>query len=426
MLSSKNPTDDDKAQQVDTFVMACQPIFSRDMKLFAHELLFRQCSGDQCAAIIDYNDATNKIIADGFYLASQRIGSQGKVTVNVGYENIVSQNVLALPAERTILEIPIDIQEDRLLFDSMQTLKANGYNFLIDNYSTDNLFAIKLLSIAEYVKISVGERKGKSVALAKQSLSGWHGKTIAARLEDWEAFEGCKALGFDYFQGFYFSYPKDIVGKKISSQKTTILNLLRLLANEDTELSHIVDVISIDPSLSVRLLQFVNSATMSMVNRVDSLRRAASLVGLNVLKKWAMTAALSDLDTSDKGSEIYYKTIQEAIFLSYIANEINEQGADSETLYLLGLLKNMDAFMGMRMQEIVDSMPLKAVVRKALVRDEKEPLTKFLILLDAIYRDNWKNAQSLLISIGLPLLTAARLYMKACRDAQELLNLTRR
>jgi len=81
----------------------------------------------------------------------------------------------------------------------------------------------------------------------------------------------------------------------------------------------------------------------------------------------------------------------------------------------------VDALMGMKMKEIVDGMPLMAVVKHALVRDVKEPLTRFLNLLDAIWRNDWEQAQGFLRAVGVPLPTAATLYMQAGRDASALM-----
>ncbi len=401
--------------------MASQPIFSRDLAVFAHELLFRQCTGDECAVISNYDAATNHIIADGFSLASQRLGQKVKVTVNVGYDNIMSRNVLALPPERVLLEISGDVRATGEFLGAVRELRAAGYNFLVDNYAPDRAGAQELVALADYVKVAIEGLDGQSVALIKKSLAGWGGKLVATRVESWEAYEGCRFLGFDFFQGFFFSYPKDHVGKKISSHKTARLNLLRQLSDEDAKLPRIVEVLSTDQALSVRLLHFVNSAALSLGDRVDSLKRAASLVGLDTLKKWAMTAMLSDLDSSDKGLELSFRAMHGATFLGLLAEKNSPAGLTGETLYLLGLLNNVDALMGMKMKEILDDMPLKASVKTALMRDEKEPLTRFLRLLDAISRNDWIEAQSLLQAIGIPLPKAAKLYMQAGRDAGELM-----
>lgn len=404
------------------FVMATQPIFSKNLDLFAHELLFRKCCGDEWADIVDHDDATNRIIADGFSLASKRLGQCGRVSVNVGHHNILSKNVLALPSDRVILEIPSHVIPTDRFREACGDLKGEGYHFLLDNYIPGNSALDGLIPLADYVKIPAGTMDGRAVAQARKSLSGWKGKLIASRVESWEAFEGCKYLGFDYFQGYFFAFPRDIVGKKISSHKMTRLNLLRALSDDGAELSRIVDIISTDQALSVRLLHFVNSAAFSLGNRVDSLARAASLVGLNALRKWAMTAALSDIDPSGKGTELSYRTMHGALFLSMLGESRIEPTPERETLYLLGLLRNVDALMGMKMKEIVEDMPLDSTVKRALMRDFGEPLSRFVRLADAIWRNDWRGSRELLDAVGVPAAKAARLYMQAGDRTRELMD----
>ena len=145
--------------QIVDVVMASHPIFDRKMNIAAYELLFRHCYGDECAIISNYDDATNKIISDGFSLASSRLGNVIKLTVNVGIQNIISKNLLALPPSRVVFEIPSITTVSPELLDSCEELKASGYKFLIDNYTVDNPCAEELIHLASYVKIPIGKTR---------------------------------------------------------------------------------------------------------------------------------------------------------------------------------------------------------------------------------------------------------------------------
>ncbi|WP_158304264.1 EAL and HDOD domain-containing protein [Solidesulfovibrio magneticus] len=346
------------AEFPDNYVIASHPIFTKSMHVFAHELLFRQCINDECAAFASHADATNKMIADGFSLATRRLGTNSLLSINVGNDNIMSQAVVALPADRVLLEIPGDIDADDGLLAACRDLRAAGYRFVIDNYAPDAPAAGSLAAIAAFLKIPVNEIDGKSLARIRKSLSRMDIKLIASRVETWDVFEGCRFLGFDYFQGFFFSYLKDIVGKKLSSHRLARFNIQRLLMEKNVDFSRVVDVISTDQALTVRLLHFVNSAAFSLGRRVDSLTRAAALIGLNALKKWAMTAILADTDASDVGRELSYRTLHSAVFLSLLGDRLAAKGPDTDTLYLLGLLHNVDAVMGQKMKDTSMRCPL--------------------------------------------------------------------
>ena len=396
------------------FVLARQPIFNRKLEAFGYEVLFRTCDGERCALITDYDDATNKIIADGFALASKGVYPGVKLTVNVGIDNILSRYVAALPPDRVILEIPCAAPAAPEFIAACKDLRSAGYVFLLDNYEPDAAVdKAALLELASYIKVPVGEAPGRQVARIRAGLLGWKGKLIASRLETWKAFEGCKFLGFDYFQGFFFARPQELTGKRLSTHRLTRLKLLKDLADENATLEGMVASISVDVALSVRLLHFVNSAAFAMTHRVDTLSRAASLVGANTLRKWALAAVLSDIDPSDRGRELCFRTLHLANFLSLLAERVPQAGHSPDKLFLLGLLSHVDSLMGTSMRDIIEDMPLSEEVKRALLRDGKEPLSGYLALSDSVSEDSWDIARTQLASLSIPLGAAADLYMRA-------------
>jgi len=407
---------------VDLF-MARQPIFTKDLEVFAHELLFRKCMDDECALITDFDDATNQVIADGFHLATKGLRRQEKISVNVGFDNILSRYVLALPAARTILEVPSDLEVTRPFLEACDELKEQGYCFLLDNYTAGcPASANGMTALADFIKVPVGNSAGRDVARLKKDLGAWRGGLIASRIESWEAFEGCRFLGFDYFQGFFFSIPKELTGKKLSSLKASRLKLLKVLTDEDAELPKIVEVISMDQALTVRLLNFVNSAAFCVVEgRIDSLGRAASLVGLNAIRKWAMAAVLSDLDPSGRGRELSLRTLNGAFFLNRLADDGLTPGVGPDTLFLLGLLRNVDGVMDVKMQDILSDMPLDTQLKRALLRERSEPLTRHVSLLDHIDANDWDGARALFKELAVSPRQAAHAYLQAGESTHALM-----
>lgn len=406
----------------DIFI-ARQPIFNAKLDVFGHELFFRQCSGDSCALIEDYDDATNKIIADGFAMAATGLGRTDKITVNVGYDNILSGYVQTLPPDRAILEVPAHLAGDDRCLGACEALAAKGYAFLIDNYGAKGApDPGRMLKLARYVRAPVSADGGRETARIKRTLAVWPGRAIASRVETWEEFEECKHLGFDYFQGFFFARPLELAGRKLSSHKAARLRLLRELADEDIELARIVNIINLDQALTVRLLHFVNSAAVHQAWRVESLARAASIVGLNALKKWAMTAILSDMEPGGKGAELSYKTIHGAFFLGELAENGLGCGQDAGALYLLGLLHNIDALLGIPMTDALEDLPLDDAIKAALLRDENEPLSGYARVIDAVWQNDWPSAQRDFRTLEIPLNTAACLFMRAGEQTTSLMS----
>jgi len=86
-------------------LMARQPIFNRDLEVFAYELLFRN-SEDNQAFILDGDQATCRVLLNA-YTGFREDNSSEKVPafINLTRSLLLSQHDLPLPKERVVLEI---------------------------------------------------------------------------------------------------------------------------------------------------------------------------------------------------------------------------------------------------------------------------------------------------------------------------------
>ena len=404
----------------ENLVIARQPIFDKDMAIFGYELLFRHCDEEPCRDIVDFDQATMKMIADGFSLATAGIDPWKKACLNVTRDSLLSDHVMALPPDRVVLEIPADVQADQALLAKCRVLKDAGFHLTLDNFKP-HPEGDKLLELADYVKIAIPDFDGKQVARLRQELKKYPCRLIASRIETWEMFSGSKFLGFDYFQGFFFAQAEVVPGRKAPTVSAVRLKLIKDLSREDIDLKALAETISMDPSLSVRLLKFINTTAFCLLDKVDSIGRAVSILGAVPLKRWTMAALLADSDASDKGREVTLMSLHRALFLSYLvaAGFIKDVGKDS--LFLLGLLSNADSLFGMTMEDLVADIPLEQFIKDALLLKPGAGLADFMLLLRDIEQNDWKAATAVLYKYRIPYVTAAKLYMQASHAAGDAL-----
>lgn len=398
----------------DSLLVARQPIFAKDMSVLGYELLFRQCDSASCRNGVDFNQATLMMIADGFSLAATGVDPRKKICINVTPETLLGGHILALPPDKTVLEISAD--EGDTLLEKCADLKKRGFQLTLDNYSP-SASAERFLPLADYVKIAIPDYEGKQVAAMRQKLRKYPCKLIASRIENWEMFSGSKFLGFDYFQGFFFAHAEILPGRKPTAISAIKLKLMKDLSQDEIDVKGVVATLSKDPSLSVRLLKFINSTAFSMVDKVDSIARAVSILGIMPLKRWTMAALLADADASDKGQELMLLSLHRAFFLSSLAELGFSKVAGKEALFLLGLLSLADSLFGMRMEDLVASLPLEPYMKDALLMKPDNALADLITLLRHIERNDWEPAGAILKKNGVPSMAAARLYMQSSREA---------
>ena len=72
---------------------------------------------------------------------------------------------------------------------------------------------------------------------------------LAEKVENQDMFKVCQRLGFTYFQGFFFSKPEIVPGRKLASGETTKIKLLKELASPDTNIDRLEQIIQTDLSI---------------------------------------------------------------------------------------------------------------------------------------------------------------------------------
>ena len=111
-----------------------------------------------------------------------------------------------------------------------------------------------------------------------------------------------------------------------------------------TSASHIAEVVSMDPSLSARLLRLVNSPYYGFAEKVDTLSRALALVGTDKLVNLALgisaVNAFKDIsvDLFDMRS-FWEHSVTCALTASWLAERV--PGASEESYFVSGLLHDL-------------------------------------------------------------------------------------
>lgn len=134
--------------------------------------------------------------------------------------------------------------------------------------------------------------------------------------------------------------------KKFRKMKTlphVVTKLSRLIHDENSTMKDFEDVIKMDPTLVVRLLQLVNSPYYGLMQKVDSVSRAVAFIGMKNLYNLAVTDALKNIfSSSAPSSEVYSreKLWMHCAAVSICAKALAERifGINGDDAYLCGIL----------------------------------------------------------------------------------------
>lgn len=122
-----------------------------------------------------------------------------------------------------------------------------------------------------------------------------------------------------------------------------VTKLSKLIHDENSTMKDFEDVIKMDPTLVVRLLQLVNSPYYGLMQKVDSIGRAVTFIGMKNLYNLAVTDALKNIFSSSaktKGSYSREELWMHCAAVSICAKALAERifGINGDDAYLCGIL----------------------------------------------------------------------------------------
>lgn len=365
---------EEPGQAPEVFV-ARQPIYDRHLGVFAYELLFRDGEGNR--ALISQGNGSHALVSDGEAATIRVLGS---VLTEIGLEEIVGDNpasvnvtrrflldagIPPLPAERMILEVLEDVEVDDLLVEAVRRFKSKGYTLALDDFTWRESLR-PLVELADIVKIDVAALDDAGLEEQLRLLLPFGKKLVAEKVETYERFETCKALGFDYFQGDFFCKPKVLRQKAIPSNRLAQLKLIAALNSEETEFDEVERIISRDVGLSFKLLRYINSAFFSLPQKVGSIRQAMVLLGLHAIRRWSTLLVMAGID--DKPHELIVTALIRARMCELLTPGHVQR--EHEESFTVGMFSVVEALMDAPIDRVLASLPLAEELKLAIAKQE--------------------------------------------------------
>ncbi len=408
---------------LESFFVARQPVFTRERAVWGYELLFRNSECSMAADVRDEDAATSQVIADGFGLIQEDLVHGQRLLVNFPRNMILSDAADLLPIDVCVIEILENVDPDPEVIEALKLLKDQGYTLALDDYIGQEGFE-KFVEIADIIKVDCLELSTEKLEEIVAFLSKYDALLLAEKVENNEMFVQCLDLGFNLFQGFFFSRPEIIPGKKMSSNNLNKMRLLRSISGSDFNVEDLAKAINSDVSISYRLLRFMNSPSFGLPNVVKSIKQAVALIGYRKLAGWLRVILLSDLSSCPAGSELAFLSIKRAKFLELLALDAEQVNLPSESMFLLGLFSLLDVLLGKPMTALLKELPIEDELMSALCGKESDA-SIWLELVVAFEKANWEVVSSIIEKQKLSPLVTAQNHLAAMQWANEVVVLSK-
>ena len=238
-----------------------------------------------------------------------------------------------------MIELLEDQEVDAELLDVLDVLSRDGFRIALDDFRYEAALE-PLLDVAWAVKLDVLALSADELGAHVERLRARDLMLVAEKVETREMYERCRALGFDAFQGYYFTRPAVMRARPAPTRHAGALAGLAA-AGATPSFEELERLIAQDAGLCFRLLRFANSAHIGTRHRIGSVRQALTLLGARSVARWATLVILSD--TGDHPHQLLVTALTRARLCELLA--AGDPAADPDRAFTAGLFSVADALL---------------------------------------------------------------------------------
>lgn len=372
-------------------LIARQPICNKQLKVKAFELLYRMQMTSEGAPLLDNPaGATIDVLLAAFNdLCIQDVVGDKLAFINFT-SNIILKQIPPISHKQLVIELLEDQEITPSLLKAIARLRQKGYKIALDDFCLTKE-TISLIEYADIIKIDVLDTPPSVWEDYIPKLKEKGITLLAEKVETQEMFEQCCDLGFDLFQGYFFAKPKIIVGRRISNNELSILELITKLSATDIDIEDVTNTIIQDPNLTYNLLRTINSGLFGLPKEIGSIKHAITLLGLKKLKKWISLLALTTLENKP---QLLIELAMVRAKMCEILGQKTTARESADDYFTVGLLSLMDAFVDLNMGDLLDKISLPQKMEDALLH-HKGDMGKVLSCVINYQRGNWGNTENI-------------------------------
>jgi EAL and modified HD-GYP domain-containing signal transduction protein len=362
-----SPTESEQA------FIARQPILDRNQSIVAYELLFRSAN-TQKMEILDDMSATSQVLLNTI----NSIGINHVLGEHLGFVNMHEQFFEegiheSLDKNRFVLEILEHTKITPELVSKLASIAKDGYTLALDDFIFDDDMIETFRPVMPYIKIvkvDIMATNMNTLGNKLELFKGFDLELLAEKVETQKDFEVCKILGFHYFQGFFFSRPEIMKGKKIDPNVMAVMELIRCAQKPD-HIKELEQAFKRHPEMIVNFLQFVNSTGSTFRSNITSVRHALNLVGQKKLLRWLMLMIYAKSSSDKKTSPLLATASLRASMMENLTIALGKDNDhELNQAYLTGILSLMDAVFQVEMEQLLKDLAIDKDISQAILKRE--------------------------------------------------------
>jgi EAL and modified HD-GYP domain-containing signal transduction protein len=383
------------------YCLVRQPIFAAKGNLLGYEIRFRDTEDGRHAFTQSFLTGTFDMVRGQHpaFLACSR-------------EQLLENAFQIIDPKHAILVLPPDLEADDEVVAAIKAFCDSGGTVALDDISEDPSPSEALLPLVTWVRVDA--RSDDPVAIGRvcdrvsKSRAAKPPKLVADHVYEAAQYEMTKGLGFDAYQGAFFSRPEPLPSADLPQSTVAAMRLMGMARDQNVSDRQLEDVLTTDPVLTFQLLRLVNSAAVGM-RGVSSIGQALRLIGRSAFQRWlAVAIAASRRSSSGADQELVRQAVERGRLLEQLANPTRDSG----TLFLVGLFSLLDGVFRMPLPEILSRVVLSDDANLALLHREG-PYAAAIGFAEAYELGLFEHASELAAGLGVDPAKIGEYYTQA-------------
>ncbi|CAN0604966.1 unnamed protein product, partial [Ectocarpus sp. 12 AP-2014] len=174
---------------------------------------------------MDEDAATAQVLTTSSDVGLEDLVGDHLAFVNLPRKFLVEPELLLLPPEQLVLEVLESVEIDEACLAGMARLAERGFKLALDDVVHHDSHQHALPHV-DIVKLEIPAIDPSRWEQTIKELQSQGQKVLAEKVETNEEFEQLAALGCDYFQGYFFARPRIVSGRRLTSNKLAMLQLM--------------------------------------------------------------------------------------------------------------------------------------------------------------------------------------------------------
>lgn len=349
-----------------------QPIKDRENTIIGYEILYHgenQAFGGDGAETNDFAAAdtiynfllqnTNKVLS----------GSLNFMTFTTTL--LMKKTPRLFDRHELVIQIDDSVLIHPLAMHFVQLYAKEGYKVAVNEFQFAPRY-LALLDDIDYIKLNVQNMPESTMRNVVEIAHSMHKKCIAVGIDSEERHNSAVAMGVDALEGSYEAEKLSTKAHTSSYLQSNFFRLMVAVTRDEPNVDEIVQLISVDATLTYGLLRLVNSCYFALRHRATTVQQAIMTLGLGQLKQWIYLLSASSVESEiDPASEEFLKrSFLRGSFCAELIGHAKNVPISKSDAYIMGMFSTLNCLIDAPLEEILAEVPIVEEVKLALLNRE--------------------------------------------------------